>query len=125
MDSQERTLLDLNGCRLTDRRLVTPGGATYVLQQITSTRLEESTRGGELVAGLLLGAVVAFVTGVVALGVVLTVGAVLAALFVRHTGYTLYLTTAGGEKQAITSRDGSFMVHLRDTLNDALASSPA
>jgi hypothetical protein len=124
MNSSERTLLDANGCRLTDRRLVTPGGATYVLQQITSTRLEQRTRGGELAGGLILGAILALGTANDVLSTALVVGAVLAWLFVRHTEYTHYLTTAGGEKQAITSRDRSFMVQLRDTLNDAVASPP-
>jgi len=41
--------------------------------------------------------------------------------FFRYTHYTLYLTTAGGEKQAVTSQDGAFMVKVRDTLNVALA----
>lgn len=41
--------------------------------------------------------------------------------FFRYTEYGLYLTTAGGEKQAITSRDRAFMVSLRNALNDAIA----
>lgn len=41
----EQTLLDMSGCRLTTRRLVTPDGATYMLHQITSTRLEWRSQG--------------------------------------------------------------------------------
>lgn len=41
--------------------------------------------------------------------------------FFRYTEYSLYLTTAGGEKQAITSRDHASMLELRNSLNDALA----
>jgi hypothetical protein len=118
----EQTLLEAHGCRLTDRRFVTPGGWTYVLQQITSTRLEQRARGGELAGALILGAIVALGSGNGAVGLAFAVGAVLAWVLLHRTEYTLYLTTSGGEKQAIASRDRSFMVHLRDTLNDALAS---
>jgi hypothetical protein len=96
-----------------------------VLQQVTSTRLEQRTRGGELASGLVLAALLALGTANGVFSAALVVGAVLAWLFVRHTEYTLYLTTACGEKQAIASRDRSFMVHLRDSLNDALTSPPS
>jgi hypothetical protein len=62
--------------------------------------------------------------GGIAVAVAAAVLAAVAWRFFRYTEYSLYLTTAGGEKEAITSRDRVFMLSLRDTLNDAIAKGP-
>jgi hypothetical protein len=120
----ERTLLQAYGCRLTDRRLITASGATFAVRHVTSTRLAQRVRGTELPVGLGLAAVAGLVMVSGAAGVALCIGsgllAVLTWALVRHTEYTLFLTTASGEQEAIISRDRSFMVQLRDALNDAL-----
>jgi ABC-type uncharacterized transport system permease subunit len=63
--------------------------------------------------------------GGIAVAVAAAVLAAVAWRFFKHTEYGLYLTTAGGEKQAITSRDRAFMLSLREALNDAIAKGSA
>jgi Family of unknown function (DUF6232) len=127
VSDQEQTLLDTHGCRLTTRRLITPDGATYALHQVTSTRLEWHTKG-TAPAGCLgivaLGSLAQGTTGSIAVGVAAVLLAVLVLRY-QYTEYSLYLTAAGGEKQAITSRDRAFMLSLREALNDAIAKGSA
>jgi hypothetical protein len=86
--------------------------------------LAQRVRGSELAVGLGLGAAAGLATipGAtgVAISVIVGILAVFAWIYVRCTEYTLFLTTASGEQLAIISRDRSFMVQLRDGLNNAL-----
>ena len=64
-------------------------------------------------------------SGSISVAVAAAVLAAMAWRFFRYTEYSLYLTTADGEKQAITSRDRAFMLSLREALNDAIAKGSA
>lgn len=121
----EQTLLDTHELRLTTRRLITRGGVTYLLPQITSTRVEWGVQGTRPVAFfviLALGAVGWGGTGGFALAAGAVVAAALAWQFFKDPEHSLYLTTAAGEQPAITSRDRAFMLKLRDMLDGAIAS---
>lgn len=117
--------------RITTSRAVI-GGTTYAVKNITSVgmRIIPAQRaGGVLVA--LLGVLLAVMSGVsaadgmtfnpvVLAGVAIALaGGALAA--VQKPRYAVRITTAGGEQDALVSRDSSWILRVSDALNDAIA----
>ncbi len=128
-DPAEQTFLDEGAIRVTNARFIA-GRRTYAMHGITAVSFHVKRQGW--IAPLLLAAIALFFSVVVlspgaddALVPLICVSLIMwfftfALWFGLRPSYSVRLTTASGESEALTSRDRARIQRVIDALNDAI-----
>ena len=132
--AEETIFLDERGVLVTNSRIVTPGGDTYSLSNVTSCkprftvhegvdkkkgRLKQLLFWGGIVVGIIAAIYVKLMVGIV----IAAIG-IIASLFIKSTfnfnRYQIYLGSASGESQAIEDGDEAFIDRIAQAVNEAI-----
>ena len=118
---QEQSFFNSGGVTVTNARAII-GGTTYSMANITSVSvgMTPASRGGAILLAL-FGCVLAAATdgGGKGLGVLLLILGIAWAVMAKAT-YIVKLGSAGGETQALSSKDQPFIEQVVNAMNNAI-----
>ncbi|TLU87604.1 MAG: QacE [Chlorobium sp.] len=124
--AEEKSFFNEGGVSVTNARFMAQG-QTYAMSGITSVKSfrEDPSHKGPIILGIIgvLGTLGAFSSNSVGNGIVMTllfIGGAVAWWMYQKPAFSVLLNSASGEAKALTSKDGQFISHVVNALNDAI-----
>lgn len=119
----EQTFLEENGVTITNSRFITPG-QTYAMNGITSVKTFKHPTSKKGPAILIILSLLIFIGGegevASILAGLLFLAAGIAWLVLNKPKFSVLLSSASGEAEALTSKDETFISRVVKALNDAI-----
>jgi hypothetical protein len=110
--------LDTMGVTVTDKRLVTPGGDTYAMNQISSVKMrvtEPNRKGPAIVAGI--GILGLFFGGELLWGSLAWLAGGIVWFVIQKSVYHVMLSFAGNETEALSCKDRGLIESVVEAVN--------